>query len=372
MVDRRRLEKGKVMKEKPEYADFDSPEKFQAILGIIGTRLKEHPKAYCSYSGGGDSDILIDLLERARKLFSLGPIDYYFFDTGLELKATREHVKETAEKYGVEILAVKPEKNIVQATREFGIPLISKHVSEQLEKIRRKNIPLSIREEFKSATDKRAKLEDLKARYPGAANSIHFICSCYPNGNDKTGSPFSLDDTLHEFMKENPPEFKISAKCCDYCKKAPAAKVQKNYEMVITGERKAEGGVRAYGTSDSCFIVGKRGKIKFKPLHYVSDQDKVWYKEKFGIRYSDAYEVYGFKRTGCCGCSISARAISDLERLAPFEPNLVKAAWNIFGDSYRYRQKFNEYRKKLKERKRKEKNGLSGQCGDHADESEGI
>ena len=36
----------------------------------------------------------------------------------------------------------------------------------------------------------------------------------------------------------------------------------------------------------------------------------------------------------------------------PYEPNVVKAAWNIFGRSYEYRKKYNEYKK---ERMAKEK-----------------
>ena len=55
--------------------------------------------------------------------------------------------------------------------------------------------------------------------------------------------------------------------------------------------------------------------------------------------------MYGLERTGCCGCSISARAVEDLEKIRPYEPNVVKAAWNIFGDSYRYRQKYNEFKR---------------------------
>ena len=46
----------------------------------------------------------------------------------------------------------------------------------------------------------------------------------------------------------------------------------------------------------------------------------------------------------CCGCAISARAASDLELIRPYEPNVVKAAWAIFGDSYRYRARYNEYK----------------------------
>ena len=97
-------------------------------------------------------------------------------------------------------------------------------------------------------------------------------------------------------------------------------------------------------TNTMCFSETSDGKYRFKPLYYVSDKDKEWYKEYYGIRYSDAYEVYGLTRTGCCGCPISHKAIEDLEKIKPYEPNVVKAAWHLFGKSYEYRQKYNEYK----------------------------
>lgn len=42
----------RVYTDRPPYADFDAPAKFQAIESIIAKRLKEHPNAICSYSGG--------------------------------------------------------------------------------------------------------------------------------------------------------------------------------------------------------------------------------------------------------------------------------------------------------------------------------
>ena len=98
------------------------------------------------------------------------------------------------------------------------------------------------------------------------------------------------------------------------------------------------------------------GQYRLRPLYYVSDKDKAWYKEYYGITYSDAYEVYGLKRTGCCGCPISYRAVEDLEIIKPYEPNVVKAAWNIFGKSYEYRKKYVEYKenRKVQEKKAKE------------------
>lgn len=83
-------------------------------------------------------------------------------------------------------------------------------------------------------------------------------------------------------------------------------------------------------------------------MYYVSDKDKAWYKERWNLKYSDAYEVYGLKRIGCCGCPISARAVEDLERIRPYEPNVVKAAWAIFGDSYRYRQEYIAFKERMK------------------------
>ena len=47
------------------------------------------------------------------------------------------------------------------------------------------------------------------------------------------------------------------------------------------------------------------------------------------------------------------KAVEDLEKIKPYEPNVVKAAWNIFGKSYLYRQAYNEY-KAERDRKSKE------------------
>lgn len=146
----------RVYTERPAYADLPAPEKFQAILGIIGTRLKQHPNAICSYSGGSDSDILIDLLEDARDAFGLPPIKYYFFNTGLEMDATKRHVKEVAEKYGVEISEYRPAKgkNIVCATRKYGQPFMSKIYSKCINEIQNHNVPLTVANEYKDAENK--------------------------------------------------------------------------------------------------------------------------------------------------------------------------------------------------------------------------
>lgn len=308
--------KSKVYTDRPAYADFDAPAKFVAIQSIIAKRLNQHPKAICSYSGGADSDIMIDLIERTIKIFALPPIKYVFFNTGLEMKATKDHVKATAKKYGVEIEECRPKVSIVQAARTYGIPFVSKIMSSGLSDWQKKGIPLSIAQEYDEAEDKAAKRKELKERYPKCESLINFLCCCNSAGEPRPNIQLVINSSkyMRDFIAEYPPDFKISAKCCDYCKKQTAHRVQKSYDMIITGERRAEGGMRSVPRKDNtslCFTETSSGQYRLRPLYYVTDKDKEWYKEYYGIKYSDAYEVYGMKRTGCCGCPISYRAVED-------------------------------------------------------------
>ena len=341
--------KSRVYTDRPDYADYPAPKKFQTIQAIIAKHLTEHPNAICSYSGGADSDIMIDLIERTRKLFNLPPINYAFFNTGLEMRATKDHVKATAEKYGVEITEYRPKVNIVQATRQYGVPFVSKIMSMGLSEWQKKGVPLSNADEYAAAEDKEAKRQELRARYPKCESVINFLCCCNSKGEPRPNIQLVINSSryMRDFIGECPPDFKISAKCCDYCKKQLAHRVQKDYDMIITGERRDEGGMRSVPRKDNtalCFTENSDGQYRFRPLYYVSDADKAWYKDYYGIRYSDAYEVYGLTRTGCCGCPISYKAVEDLEKIRPYEPQVVKAAWNIFGKSYEYRQKYNAYK----------------------------
>ena len=296
----------RVYTDRPAYADYDPPAKFQAIQSIIAKRLREHPNAICSYSGGADSDIMIDLIERTRRMIRLPEVKYVFFNTGLEMQATKDHVKRTAEKYSVTIEEKRPEVNIVMATRKHGIPFVSKIMSSGLSEWQKKGVPLSIADEYEQADDKIAKRAELKERYPNCESLINFLCCCNGKGEPRPNIQLVINSSkyMRDFIAEFPPNFRISAKCCDYCKKHLAHRVQKGYEMIITGERRDEGGMRSVPRKDNtalCFGETASGQYRLRPLYYVKDEDKAWYKDYYGIRYSDAYEVYGLTRTGCCG-----------------------------------------------------------------------
>ena len=358
--------RSRVYTDRPPYADYEAPQKFQAIQSIIAKRLIEHPNAICSYSGGSDSDIMIDLIERTRTLFDLPPITYVFFNTGLEMKATKDHVKAVADKYGVNVQTIRPKISIVQASRKYGIPFVSKIMSGGFEEWQKKGVPLTIADEYAAAENKQAKRAELSKRYPHCESLINFLCCCNKDGDPRPNIQLVINSSKYmlDFIKEYPPDFKVSAKCCDYCKKQPAHNIQKGYEMIITGERRDEGGMRSVPRKDCttmCFTETSSGQFRLRPLYYVSDNDKAWYKEYYNIHYSDAYEVYGLTRTGCCGCPISYKAIDDLNKIEPYEPNVVKASWAIFGKSYKYRQKYNEYKKERMQKEAEAKTIIEGQ-----------
>lgn len=193
-----------VYTQRPPYADFDAPAKFQAIQSIIAKRLKEYPNAMCSYSGGSDSDIMIHMIENARMIFNLPPVTYFFFETGLEMEATRRHVKEMAEHYGVDIQTIRPKKNIVQATREYGQPFVSKIMSAGLEAVQKKDIPLSIADEYDQAEDKATKRKELKERYPGCEQAINFLCCCNSAGEPRPNIQLVINSSKYmlDFIEE--------------------------------------------------------------------------------------------------------------------------------------------------------------------------
>lgn len=279
----------KVYTDRPDYADFDSPAKYEVIKSIIAKRLREHPNAICSYSGGSDSDIMIDLIERTRSIFGLPPIKYVFFNTGLEMKATKDHVKYVAERYEAEIEERRPKINIVRASRTYGIPFVSKIMSGGLSEWQKKGVPLSIADEYDQAEDKVAKRKELKARYPKCESLINFLCCCNSVGEPRPNIQLVINSSkyMRDFISEYPPDFMISATCCYYCKKKLAHDVQKGYEMIITGERRDEGGMRSVPRKDNtalCFTETADGQYRLRPLYYVSDKDKAWYKEYYKIK----------------------------------------------------------------------------------------
>lgn len=117
---------------------------------------------------------------------------------------------------------------------------------------------------------------------------------------------------------------------------------ENNYELNISGVRKAEGGSRA-SVYKSCFNSMDSGCDNYRPLFWYKNSDKEDYKAAYSIENSKCYSQYGLKRTGCAGCPFGRDFEFELKVIEKYEPKLYKAVNNIFGNSYEYTRKYREF-----------------------------
>ena len=289
---------------------------------------EKYNKIVCTISGGADSDIVLDI---CTKVDINHKIDYVWFDTGLEYQATKDHLKELESKYGIKINPYKAIKPIPISCKDFGQPFLSKFVSEQINRLQRHNFKW----EDKS-------FDELSKDYPKIVSGVRWWCNEYK----PLSGTYNIrrNKWLKEFMVQNPPTFKISSVCCKYAKKDIIHKLIKEneYDLNISGIRKAEGGIRA-SSYKNCFDEDIDGCDNYRPIFWYTDEDKQTYEQHYGIIHSDCYTEYGLKRTGCAGCPFGRDFEEELRVIENYEPKLFKAVNNIFGDSYNYTRKYKEF-----------------------------
>ena len=281
-----------------------------------------YKKVLCSVSGGSDSDIVLDLLTKCdnNKI-----VEYFYFDTGLEYEATKEHIKYLQDKYNIVITTLKPKTPIPLAVKKYGQPFLSKMVSENIQRLQK--------HEFKWENKP---YEELVKDYPNCKSALQWWCNSRKN-NVLLG--ITRNKGLKEFMINNNPKFNVSNKCCKYAKKDILKDLLKQgYDLNISGIRKSEGGVRSTAYK-SCFD-NQDNYDNYRPIFWFTDEDKIEYKKLFNVSNSKCYSVYGLKRTGCVGCPFGKNYKEELEIVKKYEPKLYKAVTNLFKDSYEYLNKY--------------------------------
>lgn len=314
--------------ELPQDADI-----YKSLL-VTRKKFEDYDKILCSVSGGADSDVMLDLFCK----FDKSKVTFVFFDTGLEYEATKEHLKYLENKYDIKINVIKAKKPIPLTCRDYGQPFLSKQVSEYISRLQKHNFKWE---------DK--PYEDLIKEYPNCIAVLRWWCDA--NGE---GSTFSIkrNKWLKEFIMANPPNFKISNKCCKYAKKEPVRLYMKESKSDLNcyGVRKAEGGVRATAYKNCFSDNTSKNKIdEYRPIFWYKDETRRIYEEFFGVTHSRCYTEYGLKRTGCSGCPYGRDFEFELEVLAKYEPKMYKAVINIFGESYEYTRKYREFVKQKNE-----------------------
>lgn len=296
----------------PDYGDDKTKVDVLHTCIKMNQYFREHDSIFISVSGGSDSDCIVHLVCTYFPEY-LSKCKFAFVNTGLEYDATKRHLCDLEKRYGITIDRIRG-RSVVSVVREYGIPILSKTRSEDIFYYQR-----------------------------GAQWAIDRIDNNL-QGDSRYGYPDNFRDMIH-YATEN--GIKISPRCCTYSKKTPVKKYMRDnaIELNVTGERKAEGGQRA-STHTSCFEEHKDGIHKYMPLWWWSDATKADFKAAEKIRFSDCYEVYGMKRTGCCGCPFNLNIADDLQAMYEYEPQLFKACMNVFGQAYELTDRFNCSRKK--------------------------
>lgn len=329
----------KHIKDVNEFALATPDQMAQDAIWKADREIQMHDKIVASISGGSDSDIMLDLLHR---LDRENKITYIWFDTGLEYEATKRHLKELEEEYGIHIYRIKTPMPVPLAVRRYGLPFLSKQVSEMISRLQAHNF------EWEDGT-----LEELLKKYPKCKVALRWWCNDW---GENSRFNISYNTCLKEFLIENPPQFPISNRCCHFAKKAVAKAYEKSgdFDLSCIGVRKAEGGARSTAYK-SCFTPGDGYKIaQYRPLFWFDKKSKQVYKQTHGVTYSDCYEVWGMDRAGCAACPFGQNFEFELECIQKYEPKFYAAVNKIFGQSYEYTRKYRLFQKEMKEKRKQD------------------
>lgn len=304
---------------------------------VTAKKIDTYKKIIVSISGGADSDVMLDMCWR------LDPdkkCEYVFFDTGIEYEATKKHLDYLEDRYNITIRREKAIVPVPLGCRRYGQPFLTKHVSEMMDRLQKHNFHWED-EPF----------DVLIKKYPRCKSALTWWCNKHIN---PSGKPSQMNINKHKLLKEfiiaNPPQFKISQKCCEGAKKKPARQIEKlgDYDLGCVGIRKLEGGIRSQQYK-TCFTPSKDCEVDhFRPIFWLSDEDKQIYDECFEIVHSDCYTVWGMIRTGCAGCPFDSGFEEELNIIQEYQPKLYKAVCNIFKDSYEYTRQYRNFKKNYK------------------------
>ena len=317
------------------FPEKECPNINSAIRKLHANLMFRSERAMVSISGGADSDVMLDMIQalEPEKNYPFAEIHYVWFNTGIEYTATKQHLDYLETKYGIVIERKRAKTPVPVGCKTFGQPFMSKQVSQYISRLQRHGFQWED-EPF----------EILYARYPNCKAALRWWCNAFGVGSNLNIERCRL---LKEFMVVNPPDFPISDGCCKGAKKDLAHDCLREIKATINmvGIRKAEGGARATAYN-SCFSEpsNKSEAAQFRPLFFITDQDKKLYCERRGVVHSELYEKHGCLRTGCACCPFGSRFEQELQTAEQLEPRLAKAAKNIFGSAYEYTRAYREFK----------------------------
>lgn len=235
-------------------------------VGMTMNRIRQWHKSwwgkvYIAFSGGWDSTVLIDLV---RSEYKNTPA--MFINTGLEFPEIKDFVKTFKN-----VTWVKPKRSFKEVIETVGYPVISKMVSMAINRFRNTNDPVQ-----------------KGLRLWGGINPT--------SGKRQTTG---VIPKKYHYLIDAP--FKISEACCDFLKKRPYKKFDRESEL------KPFVGMMAEDSNIRRTSYYKRGCNQYSnfpksnPLSFWTKADIWEYIKTRDLKYSEIYDM-GYDRTGCMFC----------------------------------------------------------------------
>jgi 3'-phosphoadenosine 5'-phosphosulfate sulfotransferase (PAPS reductase)/FAD synthetase len=241
-------------------------QKIDHSVGVVSYFAdKMEGNVYCSFSGGKDSTVMLDIIRR----FIDKNILAVFCNTGNEYPEIVKFVRSTEN-----VTVIRSEIMIPQIIEKYGFPLISKEQSQYIRQARHTHSE---------------KL--LNIRLHGGEKGIGKISEKW------------------KFLIGA--KFDVSEKCCDLMKKKPFKKFHRQTGLFpIIGTMAGESRLRLQRWLKSGCNSFESNMIASYPLSIWSETDIWEYIRKFKIPYCPVYDM-GQKRTGCMFCGFGCQMKND-------------------------------------------------------------
>ncbi|GHU91588.1 hypothetical protein FACS1894202_13300 [Clostridia bacterium] len=271
---------------------------------VTQTRIQEWYQRFdgvvsCSFSGGKDSAVLLDL---ARRCYP--DIEAVFVDTGLEFPEVRKFAMSIPN-----VTVLRPKMRFDEVIKEYGWCYPSKDISTAIEYARR-----------------------------GKQWALNYF-----KGLNSDGTPSWYKETRYKkwaFLLDS--EFKFSARCCAVMKEKPlAAYTRETGKKPMIGTLTDESSRRKQAWLKSGCNSFRKGKEVSKPLSFWTEQDILRYLRDFKIPYASVYgdivedkngklSTTGEKRTGCIFCPVGCHLdkVNTFQRLKNTHPKLYEYVIN--------------------------------------------
>ncbi|MDR2385184.1 MAG: phosphoadenosine phosphosulfate reductase family protein, partial [Tannerella sp.] len=242
-------------------------QKIDHSVGVVSSFMERmNGNLYVSVSGGKDSGVMLDIIRR----FVDKNVLAVFCNTGNEYPEVVKFVRQTDN-----LTVIRPDMHIRQIIEKYGFPLISKEQSQYVRQA------------------KHTKSERLRnIRLYGSINGIGKIAERW------------------KFLIDAP--FDVSEKCCDFLKKKPFQKFQKQSGLFpVIGTMASESRLRFQKWLKHGCNSFETNMIASYPLSIWTEAD-VWdyILRKFNLPYSPIYDM-GLKRTGCMFCGFGCHLKND-------------------------------------------------------------